>query len=93
MENQTLEYYDKNAGDFFEGTVNIDMSSLYKRFEAYLKPNAHILDLDMLFSGIGDAVVKEWWISGDVRVERKNERWLNVVVGKRVDQMKFNLLE
>ena len=198
MENQTLEYYDKNAMDFFERTVNIDMSSLYKRFEAYLKLNAHIMDLgcgsgrdskyflsrgyhvtavdgseqlcqlasavieqevlhlrfcdldfheefdavwacasllhvgkdqmtsvlqrifrsiktggvlyasykygdtqrikdnrlfndymemdlEMLFSGIDDAVVKEWWISGDVRVERKNEGWLNVVVGKRAD--------
>jgi len=198
MENQTLEYYDKNAMDFFERTVNIDMSSLYKRFEAYLKLNAHIMDLgcgsgrdskyflsrgyhvtavdgseqlcqlasavigqevlhlrfcdldfheefdavwacaallhvekdqmtavlqrifrsikpggvlyasykygdtqrikdnrlfndymemdlEMLFSGIDDAVVKEWWISGDMRVERKNEGWLNVVVGKRVD--------
>ena len=195
MENHTLEYYDKNAIAFFAGTVNIDMSSLYKRVEAYLKPNAHILDLgcgsgrdsryflnrgyhvtavdgseqlcqlasevigqevlhlrfcdlnfyeefdavwacasllhvekgqmtavlqrifksikpggilyasykygdtqrikenrlfndymerdlEMLFSGIDDAVVKEWWISGDVRAERKNERWLNVVVGK-----------
>ena len=195
MENQTLEYYDKNAIAFFAGTVNIDMSSLYTRVEAYLKPNAHILDLgcgsgrdskyflnrgyhvtavdgseqlcqlasevigqevlhlrfrdlnfyeefdavwacasllhvekgqmtavlqrifksikpggilyasykygdtqrikekrlfndymerdlEMLFSGIDDAVVKEWWISGDVRAERKNERWLNVVVRK-----------
>jgi len=195
MENQTLEYYDKNAIAFFAGTVNIDMSSLYKRVEAYLKPNAHILDLgcgsgrdskyflnrgyhvtavdgseqlcqlasevigqevlhlrfrdlnfheefdavwacasllhvekgqmtavlqrifksikpggilyasykygdtqrikenrlfndymerdlEMLFSGIDGAVVKEWWISGDVRAERKNERWLNVVVRK-----------
>jgi len=43
------------------------------------------MDLEMLFSGIDDAVVKEWWISGDVRVERKNEGWLNVVVGKRAD--------
>ena len=195
MENQTLEYYDKNAIAFFAGTVNIDMSSLYKRVEAYLKPNAHILDLgcgsgrdskyflnrgyhvtavdgseqlcqlasevigqevlhlrfrdlnfheefdavwacasllhvekgqmtavlqrifksikpggilyasykygdtqrikdnrlfndymerdlEMLFSGIDGAVVKEWWISGDVRAERKNEKWLNVVVRK-----------
>jgi len=195
MENHTLEYYDKNAIAFFAGTVNIDMSSLYKRVEAYLKPNAHILDLgcgsgrdskyflnrgyhvtavdgseqlcqlasevigqevlhlrfrdlnfyeefdavwacasllhvekgqmtavlqrifksikpggilyasykygdtqrikekrlfndymerdlEMLFSGIDDAVVKEWWISGDVRAERKNERWLNVVARK-----------
>jgi len=195
MENHTLEYYDKNAIAFFAETVNIDMSSLYKRVEAYLKPNAHILDLgcgsgrdsryflnrgyhvtavdgseqlcqlasevigqevlhlrfrdlnfyeefdavwacasllhvekgqmtavlqrifksikpggilyasykygdtqrikenrlfndymerdlEMLFSGIDDAVVKEWWISGDVRAERKNERWLNVVVRK-----------
>ena len=39
-------------------------------------------DLEMLFSGIDGAVVKEWWISGDVRAERKNERWLNVVVRK-----------
>lgn len=39
-------------------------------------------DLDALFSGIDGAVIKEWWVSGDVRVNRRDERWLNVIVKK-----------
>lgn len=41
----TKDYYNKNAKEFIENTINLDMSNLYIRFEKYLPKNAKILDL------------------------------------------------
>lgn len=43
--NKTIDYYNKNAKEFTEGTQNVDMSKTYALFEKYLKPKATILDL------------------------------------------------
>lgn len=40
----TLKYYQDNAQTFFDGTVNIDMSSLYETFTQHLAPGARVLD-------------------------------------------------
>lgn len=40
----TIDYYDKNAQDFYKGTVNADMSLWRDEFESYLSANAAILD-------------------------------------------------
>lgn len=39
-----MNYYDKNAQEFFDGTVNADMSSHHEEFLSRLPENAHILD-------------------------------------------------
>lgn len=41
----TREYYNINAKEFSESTLNSDMSELYLQFEKYLKPGCKILDL------------------------------------------------
>ena len=41
----TKEYYEKNAKDFFDSTVSVDMESHYSRFLKYIPENASILDL------------------------------------------------
>ncbi|WP_053955354.1 class I SAM-dependent methyltransferase [Inediibacterium massiliense] len=41
----TKPYYNKNAKDFFEKTLNADMTGIYQRFEKYLHKGDHILDL------------------------------------------------
>lgn len=41
---QTLNYYNTNAKDFIEGTLNVDMTELRTKFLSYLLPCAHILD-------------------------------------------------
>lgn len=41
---QTLEYYSKNAVEFSESTLSVDMSPLYQRFLPLLSANAYILD-------------------------------------------------
>jgi len=40
----TLKYYQDNAQTFFDGTVNVDMSSLYETFAKHLAPGARVLD-------------------------------------------------
>lgn len=40
----TLKYYQDNAQIFFDGTVNVDMSSLYEAFTRHLAPGARVLD-------------------------------------------------
>ncbi|MCS2149328.1 class I SAM-dependent methyltransferase [Scandinavium manionii] len=40
----TINFYQTNARQFFESTVNVDMSSLYAAFTEQLAPNARVLD-------------------------------------------------
>ena len=42
--NSTLDYYDKNADQYLNKTLFIDMSPLYKEFEAYVAKRGRILD-------------------------------------------------
>jgi len=44
-ENKTLDYYNKNAEEFCQSTVDADMSVCYQMLEKYLQPGAKILDL------------------------------------------------
>jgi len=44
------KYYDDHAQEFFESTINADMSGLISKFVSYLKPGARILDAG---SGVG----------------------------------------
>lgn len=43
--NQTITYYNQNAEEYFNKTVNVSMQALYDQFEAYLNPGDKILDL------------------------------------------------
>jgi methyltransferase domain len=40
----TIDYYDKNVNEFFETTVNADISEQYNFFEKYLYKGAALLD-------------------------------------------------
>ncbi|ELJ5852322.1 TPA: class I SAM-dependent methyltransferase [Enterobacter kobei] len=40
----TLHYYQNHAKDFFDGTVNVDMTSLYEAFTQHLPHGARVLD-------------------------------------------------
>ena len=41
----TINYYNKNAEDFFRNTVNVSLEEIYIKFEKYLSENSRILDL------------------------------------------------
>jgi 2-polyprenyl-3-methyl-5-hydroxy-6-metoxy-1,4-benzoquinol methylase len=40
----TLHYYQNHAQDFFDGTVNVDMTPLYEAFTQHLPHGARVLD-------------------------------------------------
>lgn len=40
----TLHYYQNHALDFFDGTVNVNMTPLYEAFTRHLAPGARVLD-------------------------------------------------
>ncbi|CAM6639003.1 class I SAM-dependent methyltransferase [Enterobacter intestinihominis] len=40
----TLHYYQNHAQDFFDGTVNVDMTPLYEAFTQHLAHSARVLD-------------------------------------------------
>jgi cyclopropane fatty-acyl-phospholipid synthase-like methyltransferase len=42
---QNIKYYNDNSIKFINGSLNANMSLLYDKFETYLKPKSHILDL------------------------------------------------
>jgi len=44
MINSTVDFYNKNAEEFYKNTVNVDMCEHYRRFEEYLLPESRILD-------------------------------------------------
>jgi SAM-dependent methyltransferase len=42
--NESFNFYNEHAEQFIENTLNVDMSSLYSEFTAYLPKNAKVLD-------------------------------------------------
>ncbi|MCB6185397.1 class I SAM-dependent methyltransferase [Leeia sp. TBRC 13508] len=42
--NKTILFYNENAQDFYDSTINVDMASLYKEFLPLIQPLGHILD-------------------------------------------------
>lgn len=43
--NKTNEYYQLNAKEFVDSTINLDMSNMYNFFEKYIPNNIKILDI------------------------------------------------
>ncbi|PSB88890.1 SAM-dependent methyltransferase [Photobacterium damselae subsp. damselae] len=40
----SVDFYNTHADDFYQSTVNVDVSPLLERFIPYLLPHAHVLD-------------------------------------------------
>lgn len=59
----SVEFYNKNADEFYKGTVEADMSETYERFQEYLKKDSHILDL-----GCGSGRDSRYFIDNGYRV-------------------------
>ncbi|GLI55305.1 tellurite resistance [Propionigenium maris DSM 9537] len=59
----SVEFYNKNAEEFYKGTVEADMSETYEKFQEYLKKDSHILDL-----GCGSGRDSRYFIDNGYRV-------------------------
>lgn len=55
---QTIDFYDENAREYFQKTIDIDMQSVYERFLIYVTPHAKLLD-----AGSGSGRDTKWFYS------------------------------
>lgn len=44
LQGQTIAHYDEHAKEYFQRTLDIDLSHLYERFLKHIPPGGHILD-------------------------------------------------
>ena len=88
----TLDYYQKNANVFVEGTLSADMHDAQKRFLNMLKPQAYILDF-----GCGSGRDAKAFLSRGYRVDAIDGspelcRIASELIGNPVKQMLFDEL-
>ena len=90
---KTLEYYNRNAREFAEGTSGVDFSGIQNRFLSHLPEGALILDF-----GCGSGRDTRYFLGKGFRVEAADGseelcRLASVYTGIRVKQMLFQELE
>jgi len=90
--NSTIDFYNQNAEDFIENTVNADMSELYRCFQNYVKPGANILDF-----GCGSGRDSKYFIEHGYHVTAIDGseflcREASQYIGQDVECMLFNQL-
>lgn len=93
MTDTTISYYNRHADEFFDQTVNVDMSPLYDRFLAHVPSGGHILD-----AGCGsgrdakvflDRAFKVTAFDASTSLAKKASEFL----GQRVDCRRFDEIE
>lgn len=90
---KTLEYYNRNAWEFAEGTSGVDFSGIQNRFLSHLPEGALILDF-----GCGSGRDTRYFLGKGFRVEAADGsdelcRLASVYTGIPVKQMLFQELE
>ena len=90
---ETIAYYNQNAEEYFNKTVNVSIQGVYDQFEAYLKPGYKILDL-----GCGSGRDSRYFLSKgyDVVSVDGSERMCQFAaqyLGKEVRNINFNELD
>ena len=90
---KTLEYYNRNAREFAEGTSGVDFSGIQNRFLSHLPEGALILDF-----GCGSGRDTRYFLGKGFRVEAADGseelcRLASVYTGIPVKQMLFQELE
>ena len=60
----SIDYYNKNAEVFITNTINVDMSSFYKRFLSLIPDGGRLLD-----AGCGSGRDTEYFLTHGYRVD------------------------
>ena len=86
----TLDYYNKNAKEYFDNTVDADMSDCYQKFLKYLPEGAYILD-----AGCGSGRDSKYFLSLGYRVKaidgsKKMCELASDYLGQEVENVNFN---
>jgi len=90
--NDTIAYYDRNAKEFFLGTVTADMSTLYVPFLEHVPPGGKILD-----AGCGSGRDSLYFLRHGYQVEAFDAsaemcRLASHLIGRTVRQKTFDMV-
>lgn len=85
----TINFYDKNAENYFDTTVNIDMSPIYNRFLKYIPKNGYVLDF-----GCGSGRDSKYFLEQGYKVKsidgsKKLSELATLYIGQKVKCMNF----
>lgn len=91
--NETIEYYNQHAAEFYAGTVNADMSYCQEKFLAYLPTQGRILD-----AGCGSGRDSKYFMEIGYDVEAFDAsmelcKLATKMIGKEVRCMRFEDLD
>ena len=86
----TLNYYNKNATEYFDNTVNADLSEQYNKFLQYLPKGSYILDL-----GCGSGRDSKYFLKRGYRVKAIDGSYelckmASNFIGQEVENISFN---
>lgn len=92
MESKTLDYYNKNASNFIDNTVNVDFTGTQDEFLSYLENKAYLLDF-----GCGSGRDAKYFIEQGFQVEAIDGseelcRFASKMTGIHVQHMLFQEL-
>ena len=85
-----IEYYNKNAEAFFEGTVNADMSLWRDKFEKYVTAGGRILDAGCGSGRDSKAFIQHGYSVVAFDASKEMCRMASELIGQEVWQMKFD---
>ncbi|WP_415886606.1 class I SAM-dependent methyltransferase [Neptuniibacter sp. QD37_6] len=86
----STEYYEQNAQDFFEGTVDVDMSELYERFLPLVPEGGSILDAGCGSGRDALAFKKQGYKVTAFDASKTLCKLASELLGQTVDCMRFN---
>ncbi len=89
----TIAYYNQNAQQYCEKTVNVPMQNVYDQFERYLEPGCKVLDL-----GCGSGRDSKYFLSKGYDVVSIDGaidmcQWAENYLGKHVRNLSFEELD
>ena len=90
MSNSNIEYYNMHADDFFEGSVDADMSEWRNRFIKYLPDGGRVLDAGCGSGRDSKAFIMQGFSVVAIDASREMCKRASELLGQEVWQMRFD---
>lgn len=84
-----MNYYNKNAKEFFDGTIDVDMSTLYQEFVPLLPNNGHILDAGCGSGRDTKAFIQKGFSVYGIDASEELAKLAEEVTGQKVEVTRF----
>ena len=91
--NESFNFYDEHSEQFIENTLNVDMSSLYSEFTAYLPKNAKVLDAGCGSGRDSLAFLKMGYDVSAFDASNEMVKYASKLTGISVKQLNFDQLK